>query len=126
MTAKTTSTWSVMPSTADNGATTTCNGSAAPTITRLNDYWHIAFESWNIHENNVPNANNPAAAALVANGGTPFSPQVMPFNSPNTALCPNATVLTCTTDTQTFLLYVNYSPNKLNNFSHPHRMVRRP
>jgi len=25
--------------------------------------------------------------------------------------------LTCTSDTQTFLLYVNYSPNKLNNFS---------
>ena len=25
--------------------------------------------------------------------------------------------LTCTADTQTFLLYINYSPNKLNNFS---------
>ena len=87
MTAKTTSTWSLMPSTADNGATTTCNGSAAPTITRLNDYWHIAFESWNLHENNVPNLNNPAAAAIVAGGGTPFSPQIMPFNSPNAALC---------------------------------------
>jgi Putative beta-barrel porin-2, OmpL-like. bbp2 len=84
---------------------------------KINDYWHIAFESWNIHENNVPNLNNSQAAALVANGGTPFSPQVMPFNSPNAALCSNPNVLTCTTDTQTFLLYVNYSPNKLNNFS---------
>jgi hypothetical protein len=26
-------------------------------------------------------------------------------------------VLTCTADEQTFLLYVNYSPNKLNNFT---------
>jgi hypothetical protein len=26
-------------------------------------------------------------------------------------------VLTCTADEQSFLLYVNYSPNKLNNFS---------
>jgi hypothetical protein len=30
---------------------------------------------------------------------------------------PNATALTCTADEQTFLLYVNYSPNKLNNFT---------
>ena len=29
----------------------------------------------------------------------------------------NPTPLTCTADEQTFLLYVNYSPNKLNNFS---------
>ena len=26
-------------------------------------------------------------------------------------------VLTCTADEQTFLIYINYSPNKLNNFS---------
>ncbi len=101
---------------------------------KFNDYWHIAFETWNIHENNVPNLNNPAAAALVANGGTPFSPLYMPFNGPNAAVCggpstwnggsPSTGVtsstslpLTCTADEQTFLLYVNYSPNKLNNFS---------
>jgi hypothetical protein len=84
---------------------------------KLSDYWHIAVEVWNIHENNVPNLNNPAAAAIVAGGGTPFSPQFMPFNAPNAALCANAAVLTCTADEQSFLLYVNYSPNKLNNFS---------
>jgi hypothetical protein len=84
---------------------------------KLNDYWHIAFESWNIHENNVPNLNNPTAAAIVAGGGTPFGPNIMPFNSVNAAHCPNTAVLTCTADEQSFLLYVNYSPNKLNNFS---------
>ena len=84
---------------------------------KFNDYWHIAFESWNIHERDVPNLNNPAAVALIANGGTPFSPQFTPFNAPNAALCKNPAVLTCTADEQTFLIYINYSPNKLNNFS---------
>jgi hypothetical protein len=84
---------------------------------KLSDYWHIAVEVWNIHENNVPNLNNPAAAAIVAGGGTPFSPQFIPFNAPGAALCTNAAVLTCRADEQSFLLYVNYSPNKLNNFS---------
>ncbi len=84
---------------------------------KLNDYWHFAFETWNIHENNVPNLDNPAAAAIVAGGGTPFSPQFIPFNAPNAAHCGNAVALTCTADEQTFLLYINYSPNKLNNFS---------
>ncbi len=84
---------------------------------KLNDYWHLAFETYNLHENNVPNNTNPQVAAVVANGGTPFSPQFMPFNAPGTAVCANTTVLTCTADTETFLTYLNYSPNKLNNFS---------
>ena len=84
---------------------------------KLSDYWHIAFETYNLHENNVPNANNPVAAAIVAGGGTPFSPQFIPFNAPNIAQCNNAAVLTCQASVQTFLTYVNYSPNKLNNFS---------
>jgi hypothetical protein len=84
---------------------------------KLNDYWHLAFEMYNLHENNVPNNTNPAVAAIVAGGGTPFSPNFMPFNAPGTAVCSNTTVLTCTADTQTFLTYINYSPNKLNNFS---------
>jgi hypothetical protein len=84
---------------------------------KFDDYWHIAFETWNIHEYRVPNLNNPTAATAIANGGTPFSPQIMPFNAPNAAQCSNPTVLTCTADQQSFLLYVNYSPNKLNNFT---------
>jgi hypothetical protein len=97
---------------------------------KLSDYWHLAFETWNIHENGVPDLNNAAAAALVANNGTPFSPAFMPFNAPNAAVCKgpsafsggSATIvpgapLTCNPDEQTFLVYLNYSPNKLNNFS---------
>jgi hypothetical protein len=97
---------------------------------KLNDYWHISFETWNIHENGVPNLNNPQAQALLANAGTPFSPQYMPFAAANAAVCggPSAfsngaattianSPLKCNPDEQTFLLYVNYSPNKLNNFS---------
>jgi Putative beta-barrel porin-2, OmpL-like. bbp2 len=84
---------------------------------KFNDQWHIGFETWNIHEYGVPNLDNPVAAAAIANGGTPFSPQIMPFNAPNAAHCGNAVALTCTADEQSFLLYVNYSPNKLNNFT---------
>ena len=84
---------------------------------KFNDQWHIAFETYNTHENDVPNLNNPIAAAAVANGGTPFSPQYVPFNAPGAAQCNNTTVLTCTADQQAFLIYINYSPNKLNNFT---------
>jgi hypothetical protein len=99
---------------------------------KFNDYWHIAFESWNITVKGVPNLNNANTQTLLANGGTPFSPQYLPFNAPNGAWCLGAsqwaratntgnpdsvTPRTCSTMTQTFLLYVNYSPNKLNNFS---------
>jgi hypothetical protein len=98
---------------------------------KINDYWHIAFETWNIHERDVPNLNNPQSAFLLGPaGGTPFSSLYLPFNAPGAAVCggpsafvggaavPNpASSLTCNADEQTFLLYVNYSPNKLNNFS---------
>ncbi len=84
---------------------------------KFNDQWHISFETWNIHEYRVPNLDNPIAAAAIANGGTPFSPQIMPFNAPSAAHCGNTTALTCTADEQSFLLYVNYSSNKLNNFT---------
>jgi hypothetical protein len=93
---------------------------------KFNDYWHISFETWNIHEFGTPDLNNAAAAALIANNGTPFSPFAMPFNAPNGAWCLGPKLqgtvvagapLTCTSDEQTFLVYVNYSPDKLNNFS---------
>jgi len=99
---------------------------------KFNDYWHLAFETWNIHENGVPNLNNATAQGILAGGGTPFSPQFIPFNAPNAAVCSGpsswnsaaasantvaGSPLKCTSDTQTFLLYLNYSPNRLNNFS---------
>jgi hypothetical protein len=84
---------------------------------KFNDYWHLAVEAYNLHQNNVPNALNPAAVAIVAGGGTPFGPNLIPFNAPNLAQCNNAAALTCTASAQAFLTYLNYSPNKLNNFS---------
>jgi hypothetical protein len=84
---------------------------------KFNDQWHIALETWNIHEFNVPNLDNPSIPGIIAAGGTPFSPQFVPYNAPNAAHCGNATALSCTADEQSFLLYVNYSPNKLNNFT---------
>jgi hypothetical protein len=41
-------------------------------------------------------ALNPAAVAIVAGGGTPFGPNIMPFNAPNLAQCNNPAALTCT------------------------------
>ena len=84
---------------------------------KFNEQWHIAFESYNIHQNNVLNANNPAAVAAFAAGGTPFSPQYMPFNAPSLAQCYSVTVFTCRADVQSFLTYLNYSPTKLDNLS---------
>src|ERR1700722_19906842 len=63
---------------------------------KFNDYWHIAVEAYNLHQNNVPNALNPAAVAIVAGGGTPFGPNLIAFNAPNLAQCNNASALTCT------------------------------
>jgi len=85
---------------------------------RFNDQWHISFETYNEHQTNVPNINNPAAVAIVAGGGTPFSPQYIPFNAPGLAFCSNPALLSCTASVQTYLTYVNYSPTKLDNISY--------
>jgi hypothetical protein len=85
---------------------------------KFNDQWHISIESYNEHENNVPNLLNPQAVAIIAAGGTPFSPQYMPFNAPNGAICKSATPLTCTADSQTGLMYLNYKASPLDNISY--------
>jgi hypothetical protein len=85
---------------------------------KFNDQWHISFESYNEHQNNVLNANNPAALAIFNAGGTPFSPQYMPFNSPFLAQCGSKQVLTCTASYQTFLTYLNYKITPLDNISY--------
>jgi hypothetical protein len=84
---------------------------------KFNEHWHISTEFWHIQENGVYNADNPRAQAIVAGGGTPFSPQFIPFNAPNGAHCHNPTDLTCNAPEQSALFYLNYSPNPLNNFS---------
>jgi Putative beta-barrel porin-2, OmpL-like. bbp2 len=88
---------------------------------KFNDQWHISFETYNLHENNVPNALNPAVVGpngLWTNGGTPFSPQYMPFNSPGLAQCSNTIVLSCTASVQTYVAYLNYKPTSLDNISY--------
>jgi len=62
---------------------------------RLNDQWHIDFESYLLTENGVPNLRNPTAVNIFNNGGTPFSPQNVQFNAPNLAYCSNTAKLSC-------------------------------
>lgn len=84
---------------------------------KFNDQWHLATEFYDLYQKKVPNALNPIAAAAVANGGTPFSPQYVPFNAPGLAICADVNQLSCTASALGFVSYLNYSPDKLNNFS---------
>jgi hypothetical protein len=84
---------------------------------RFDDHWHISVETYHIQEDNVPNVNNPQAAAIIAGGGTPFSPQFMPYNAPDGAQCRNVAALTCNAPVQSALFYLNYSPRPMDNFS---------
>jgi hypothetical protein len=65
----------------------------------------------------VPNATNPAVQSIVAGGGTPFSPQFIPFNAPGLAQCKSETALRCRAHAMGVVAYLNYSPDPLNNFS---------
>jgi hypothetical protein len=90
---------------------------------KFNDQWHISFETYNEHQNSVPNLLNPtvtngAGTGFFNLGGTPFSPQYMPFNSPSLAVCKSAAVLSCTASFQTFLTYLNYKVTPLDNISY--------
>jgi len=84
---------------------------------KFNDKMHVSFEAYNTFEDNVPNLNNPTAAAAIANGGTPFSPQYVPFNAPDAAQCKSATVLSCRSNTYAVLAYWNYQPTPRDNIS---------
>ena len=85
---------------------------------KFNDQWHVSIESYNEHQNNVPNLLNPAALAIIAGGGTPFSPQYMAYNAPGGAICKTAAVLSCTAQWQTALMYLNYKASPLDNISY--------
>ncbi|SDI26489.1 MULTISPECIES: outer membrane beta-barrel protein [Bradyrhizobium] len=85
---------------------------------KFNDQWHISFETYNLHQNNVLNANNPAAVAAFAAGGTPFSPQYLPFNAPGLAFCNSTTVFSCTASVQTYVAYLSYKASALDNISY--------
>jgi hypothetical protein len=85
---------------------------------KFNDQWHIAVEVYDEHQNNVLNQNNPAALAAFAAGGTPFSPQIMPFNSPFLAQCSSAAVVSCTAEARAALTYISYKASALDNISY--------
>jgi hypothetical protein len=84
---------------------------------KFNDKFHVSVESYNLHQNGVPNANNPIALAAYENGGTPFSPQYMPYNGPGLAYCKNVNKERCDAVAQSFLTYWNYQPTPLDNLS---------
>ena len=84
---------------------------------KFNDKMHVSFEAYNTFEDRVPNLNNPIAVAAINNGGTPFSPQYVPFNAPGAALCKSATPLTCRSNTFAVLAYWNYQPTPRDNIS---------
>jgi hypothetical protein len=84
---------------------------------KFNDHWHLDAEFYDEHQDKVPNANNLAVLGYYTAGGTPFSPQYIPFNAPNLAHCKSATALTCTATGLGVTGYLNYSPDPLNNFS---------
>jgi opacity protein-like surface antigen len=84
---------------------------------KFNEQWHISIEVYDIHQYNVPNALNPVAQSAFANGGTPFSPQYLPFNQPGLAICGNAVVLSCTGESRSVVAYLNYRATSLDNIS---------
>jgi hypothetical protein len=84
---------------------------------KFDDHWHLSYELYDIHQDNVPNLRNPIAAAAIANGGTPFSPQYIPFNAPNAAQCQSVTTLKCTAEAIGTVAYINYQVDPLNNIS---------
>jgi hypothetical protein len=86
---------------------------------KFNDEWHISWEMWSMHQNNVINLNNPAAQVIIANGGTPFSNPFsgIAFNAPNGALCDNPNVLSCTASEFSTVAYLNYKFTPLDNLS---------
>jgi hypothetical protein len=85
---------------------------------KFNDQWHISFETYNLHQSGVANINNPVVQGVIAGGGTPFSPQFIPFNAPNGAQCASTTALTCNASVQTFVAYLNYKATPLDNISY--------
>jgi hypothetical protein len=84
---------------------------------KFNDQWHVSYEIYDIMEKNIPNLNNPEAVQIFNAGGTPFSPQYVPFNAPNLANCHSVGPLKCDAHTIGTVAYLNYSPGPLDNFS---------
>jgi hypothetical protein len=92
---------------------------------KFNEQWHISFEIYDEHQNNVANQNNPlvfntsaATPGFFQQGGTPFSPQYLPFNAPGLAQCASSAVLSCTASALGTVTYLNYKATPLDNISY--------
>jgi outer membrane protein OmpA-like peptidoglycan-associated protein len=83
---------------------------------KFNDQWHLSFEAYYNHEDGIPNANNKTAEAAYLNGGTPFSPQYMPYNAPAPINC-HSTALRCKGQALGVVAYLNYQVTPLDNIS---------
>ncbi len=84
---------------------------------KWNDHWHVSTEAYYMQEYRVPNNQNAEAEYIYQNGGTPFSPQYIPFNAPAPVFCKNAASLTCSPTAIGTTGYLNYTPDTLNNIS---------
>jgi hypothetical protein len=84
---------------------------------KFTDKFHVAFEMYNLHENDVPNISNPAVQTIAANGGTPFSTPAFKFNAPDFAQCKDVNTLKCTATVQAELAYWNWQFTPLDNLS---------
>jgi hypothetical protein len=84
----------------------------------FNKYWHVSYEIYDEHQDDVPNSNNPLVSqVIIPQGGTPFSPQYIPYNAPDLAQCKSHTVYECKASAVGTVAYWNFSPNPLNNIS---------
>ena len=84
---------------------------------KFNDQWHIDFEVYDNYIDGAPNANNPQAAAIYAGGGTPMSPQYVPFNGPTPVSCHSSVGLRCQARVEGMVSYLNYQITPLDNLS---------
>ncbi len=84
---------------------------------RFDEHWHLSFEAYELFQRNVPNADNGDVQTIYANGGSPFSSAFMPYNAPNLAHCGNVDIVRCRAKAVGVVVYLNYSPDSLNNFS---------
>jgi opacity protein-like surface antigen len=76
----------------------------------FSDDWHIAIESWHMHEDNVPNILSP----FVVTQANPFYYMV---NGPNLAQCSNPLQASCTSREWSVVTYLNYKFSPMDNIS---------
>jgi hypothetical protein len=85
---------------------------------KWSEKWHTSGEAYTLSQDHVPNLDNPTAVNIIANGGTPFSPQNgFLFNAPNAAHCGDPRKLSCTARSVAFLQYTSYRWTDLDNIS---------